>query len=146
VFASTKRKERPIEADSRSFIRYAMTEGNLPAELQRLRGEEGEVKIFTSLDPQMQKAATEAVRDALQTLQPKIGRAYREQRALNEAKFAQSEERCRQRNAGNEKACNNLFKAQASLIAINAQTGEILAMTGTDVSTRRSPGSLIKPF
>ncbi|MDQ3816412.1 MAG: transglycosylase domain-containing protein [Acidobacteriota bacterium] len=146
VFASTKRRERPIEADSRIFIQYAMTEGNLPAELQRLRGEEGEVIIFTSLDPRMQKAAVEAVRDALQKLQPKIDKAYREQRALNEAKFAQVEERCRRRNAGNERACDNLFKAQASLIAIDAQTGEILAMTGTDVNSRRSPGSLIKPF
>jgi penicillin-binding protein 1A len=39
-----------------------------------------------------------------------------------------------------------LFKVQASLIAIDAETGEILAMSGTDVSSRRSPGSLIKPF
>lgn len=146
VFASTKRRERPIEADSRIFIQYAMSEGNLPEELQKLRGEEGEVRIITSLDPLMQKAAVQVVRDALQKLQPKIDKAYRGQRALNEAKFAQAEERCRQRNAGNERACSNLFKAQASLVAIDAQTGEILAMTGTDVNSRRSPGSLIKPF
>jgi membrane peptidoglycan carboxypeptidase len=146
VFASAKRKERPIEADSRIFIQYAMKEENLPAELQKLRGEEGEVRVFTSLDPQLQKAAVEAVRDALQKLQPKVDKVYREQRAMNETKFAQAEERCRQRNAGNEKACGNLFKAQASLIAIDAQTGEILAMTGLDVNSRRSPGSLIKPF
>jgi penicillin-binding protein 1B len=146
VFASSKRRERPIEADSRIFIQYAMKEGNLPAELQKLRGEEGEVRVFTSLDPQLQKAAVEAMRAALQRLQPKVDKAYREQRAINEAKFAQREEQCRQRNAGNEKACDNLFKAQVSLIAIDAQTGEILAMTGTDVNSRRSPGSLVKPF
>lgn len=146
VFASTKRRERPIEADSRIFIQYAMKEENLPAELQKLRGEEGEVRVFTSLDPQLQKAAVEVVRDGLQKLQPKVDKVYREQRALNEAKFAQTEERCYQRNAGNEKACDNLFKVQASLIAIDAVTGEILAMTGTDVNSRRSPGSLIKPF
>ena len=35
---------------------------------------------------------------------------------------------------------------QASLIAIDAQTGEILAMSGTDINSRRSPGSLVKPF
>lgn len=146
VFASTKRRERPIEADSRTFIQYAMKEANLPAELQKLRGEEGEVRIFTSLDAQLQKAAVEAVRDALQKLQPKVDKVYREQRAENEIKFAQAEERCRQLNAGNEKACENLFKLQASLIAVDAQTGEILAMSGTDVNSRRSPGSLVKPF
>jgi penicillin-binding protein 1B len=146
VFASTKRRERPIEADSRIFIQYAMKKENLPAELQKIRGEEGEVRVFTSLDPQLQKAAVEAVRDALQKLQPKVDKVYREQRALNEEKFALAEDRCRQRNAGNEKACDNLFKVQASLIAIDAETGEILAMTGTDVNSRRSPGSLIKPF
>lgn len=146
VFASTKRRERPIEADSRIFIHYAMKEANLPAELQKVRGEEGEVRVFTSLNAQLQKAAVEAVREALQKLQPKVDKVYREQRAANESKFTQVEERCHQQNAGNEKVCNNLFNVQASLIAINAQTGEILAMSGTDVNSKRSPGSLVKPF
>lgn len=146
MFASTQRRERPVEADSRIFIQYAMKESNLPVELQKLRGEEGEVKIFTSLDARLQKAAVGAVRDALQKLQPRVDKVYREQRALNENKFAQAEERCRQQNAGNERVCDNLFKVQASLIAVDAQTGEILAMSGTDVNSRRSPGSLIKPF
>ncbi|MGI8467015.1 MAG: penicillin-binding transpeptidase domain-containing protein [Pyrinomonadaceae bacterium] len=147
VFASTKRKERPIEADSRIFTQYAMKEANLPPELQKLKGEEGEVQVFTSLDAGLQKAAVAAVKDALQKLQPKVDKVYREQRAVNESKFAQAEERCRQQTAGNEKACNDLFKVQASLIAVDAQTGEILAMSsGTDVNSRRSPGSLVKPF
>ncbi|HEX8639498.1 MAG TPA: transglycosylase domain-containing protein [Pyrinomonadaceae bacterium] len=146
VFASTKRKERPIEANSRTFIQYAMREINLPAELQKLRGEEGEIRVFTSLDAQLQKVAVEAVRDALQKLQPKVDKVYREQRAANESKFVQAEARCCEQNAGNEKACDNLFKLQASLIAVDAQTGEILAMSGTDVNSRRSPGSLVKPF
>jgi membrane peptidoglycan carboxypeptidase len=146
VFASTKRRERPIEADSRSFIQYAMKEANLPTELQKLRGEEGEIRVFTSLDAQLQKAAVEAIKDVLQKLQPRVDKVYREQRAENETKFAQAEEKCQQANAGKEKACDNLFKLLASLIAIDAQTGEILAMSGTDINSKRSPGSLIKPF
>lgn len=146
VFASTKRQERPIEADSRAFTQFAMKEENLPAELQKLKNEEGEVRVFTSLDVQLQKSAVATIKDALQKIQPKIDKVYREQRAKNEDKFAEAEERCRLRNPGNEKACNNLFKAQASLIAIDAQTGEILAMSGIDMNSRRSPGSLVKPF
>jgi len=146
VFAGAKRGERPVEADSRSFVRYAMKEGNLPPELQKLRGEEGEVRIFSSLDARLQKAAVDAVRDAVQKLQPKVDRVYREQRATNEVKFARAEARCRLDNAGNERACDDLFKVRASLVAVDAHTGEILAMSGTDVNSRRSPGSLVKPF
>lgn len=146
VFASTIRRERPIEADSRIFIQYALKESNLPQELWRLRSEEGEVIVFTTLNARLQKAAVEAVRDGLRKLQPRVEKTYREQRALNETKFAQAEERCRKQNAQDEKVCDNLFRAQASLIAIDAQSGEILAMTGSDVNSKRSPGSLVKPF
>lgn len=145
VFASTRRRERPIEANSRTFIQYALKESNLPQELRRLRGEEGEVIVFTTLNARLQKAAVEAVREGLQKLQPRVEKAYREQRALNETKFAQAEERCRRQNARDEKACDNLFRAEASLIAVDAQNGEVLAMTG-GVNSRRSPGSLVKPF
>jgi membrane peptidoglycan carboxypeptidase len=146
VFASTKRQERPIEADSRAFVQYAMREANLPSELQKLRGEEGRVIVLTSLDARLQKAAAEVVRNALQRLQPKVDKVYREQRASNELKFARAEEACRRVNVGNERACDNLFKVQASLVAVDAHTGEILAMSGTDINSRRSPGSLVKPF
>lgn len=144
VFASTKREERPVEADSRIFTQYAMKETNLPSELQKLQGEEGEVRIFTSLNVRLQQAAVEAVSNALKNLQPRVDKVYRQQRSRNESKFAQVEARCRQQNK--EKACDNLFKLQASLIAIDAQTGEILAMKGSDINSRRSPGSLVKPF
>lgn len=147
VFASNKRLERPIEADSRNFTKYATLKTNLPSELEALKGEEGEVRVITSLDIQLQRAAVEAVRNNLSKIQKEVDRAYKQQRERDEDSFATVENKCRQKYSSNHDNCKDLFKAQAALVAVDASTGEILAMTnGLDINSKRSPGSLVKPF
>lgn len=147
VFASSKRLERPIEADSRNFTKYATLKTNLPLELEALKGEEGEVRVISSLDIQLQRAAVNAVKVGISKIQKQVDRAYRQQRPQNENDFGAIENKCRQKSGSNVDACKDLFKVQAALIAVDARNGEILAMTnGLDISSRRSPGSLVKPF
>jgi membrane peptidoglycan carboxypeptidase len=147
VFASQKRKERPIEADSRAFIKFAMESENLPSELQKLRGEEGEARVFTSLDTRLQRDLIEIIRQSQQKLQPKIDAETRLQKLENPEKFAQAYNKCLEKNKGDAKKCENLFQVQISLAAIDAESGEILAFSGgIDAEARRSPGSLVKPF
>ena len=86
----------------------------------------GRVDVFTTLDLNLQRIALDAVRNGLATVDQLLARRKRPQRA------------------------------QASLIAIDPRTGEILAMVGgrsynqsqynrvTDA--RRQPGSVFKPF
>lgn len=146
-FASQNRQERPLEADSRIFAKYAMQKDNLSNELQRLRDEEGEMFIFTLLDERLQRDAVAAVKNSMQKLQARVDAVTRKQKADNPQAFENLERKCLEKNPENPKACDNLYKVSASLIAIDARTGEILAMTGdVDAASRRSPGSLVKPF
>jgi membrane peptidoglycan carboxypeptidase len=147
VFASQKRRERPIEADSRSFIKFAMERENLPSELQKLRGEEGETRVFTSLDTRLQRDAVEVIKQFQQKLQPKVEAETRRQKLENPEKFEQALQKCLEKNNSDAKKCENLFQLQISLAAIDANSGEILAFSGgIDADARRSPGSLVKSF
>jgi penicillin-binding protein len=146
-FASQNRQERPLEADSRIFAKYAMLKENLPNELQKLRGEEGEMFVFTSLDERLQRDAVITVRNSMQKLQARVDAVTRKQKADNPQAFESLVKKCLEKNPKNPQVCDNLFKISASLIAIDARTGEILAMTGdVDAASKRSPGSVVKPF
>lgn len=146
-FASQNRQERPLEADSRIFAKYAMQKENLPNELQKLRGEEGEVFVYTSLDERLQRDAVAAVKGSMQKLQARVDAVTRKQKADNPQAFVNLEKKCLEKNSKNPQVCDDLYKVTASLIAIDARTGEILAMTGdVDAASIRSPGSLVKPF
>jgi penicillin-binding protein 1B len=86
----------------------------------------GQVDVFTTLDLNLQRAALDAVRDGLATVDKQLARRRRPQRP------------------------------QAALIAVDPRTGEILAMVGGRsynqsqynrvISARRQPGSVFKPF
>ncbi len=86
----------------------------------------GRVDVFTTLDLNLQRIALDAVRNGLATVDRLLARRKRPQRA------------------------------QASLIAIDPRTGEILALVGgrsynqsqynRAIDARRQPGSVFKPF
>jgi penicillin-binding protein 1B len=93
----------------------------------------GDLRVYTSLDPALQKAAVEAVQNGLKFVQTQIAA---------------------QRKRSKEDA--NLPGPQAALIALDPHTGEIKAMVGgADYGTSqynritqasRQPGSIFKPI
>ena len=86
----------------------------------------GQVDVYTTLDLNLQRAALDAVRDGLASVDKILARRTRPERA------------------------------QAALIAVDPRTGEILAMVGGRsynqsqynrvIAARRQPGSVFKPF
>jgi penicillin-binding protein 1B len=86
----------------------------------------GQVDVYTTLDLTLQRAALDAVRNGLASVDKLLARRRRPQRA------------------------------QAAMIAVDPRTGEILAMVGgrsynqsqynRAISARRQPGSVFKPF
>lgn len=130
VFASANRTERPADAYSRLFSAYVAK--NLPENLAEIRESEGNLKIYTTLDYRLQKSATETGEKSIADLSQKI---YAE---------------CLRQKPENVD-CKTV-KPQISLVAMKAETGEILAMYGGNslemnfALTKRSPASAIKPF
>jgi membrane peptidoglycan carboxypeptidase len=127
VFASERQPERSLDLISKPFENFAASE------LADVFGEQsttGNLHIFTTIEPELQLAAYRAVSDQLTRLDPMVARARRSL-PLDER--------------GDE-------PIQGALVAMDAQTGEILAMVnGRNVefnyaTAKRSPGSAIKPF
>ena len=91
------------------------------------------LRVYTTLDPVLQKAATEAVEKGL--------------------KFADEQLAAQRKRSKNP---DNLPKPQAALIALDPHTGEIKAMVGGSdygasqynriIQAFRQPGSIFKPF
>lgn len=126
-FASQHQPEGALDMISRQFQNFAASE------LTERLGENveaGNIHIYTTLDPELQVAAYRAVTDHLARLDPLVARA---RRGLPPEQV------------GDE-------PIQATLVAMDAQTGEILAMVGgrdgefNYATAKRSPGSAIKPF
>jgi membrane peptidoglycan carboxypeptidase len=130
VFASSNRIERPADAYSRLFSAYVAN--HLPEHLSEVRESEGNLQIFTTLDYRLQKSATEISEKANGEITKKV--------------FAE----CLRQKPENID-CKSV-KPQISLVAMEAETGEILAMYGGNspdmnfALTKRSPASAIKPF
>jgi membrane peptidoglycan carboxypeptidase len=127
AFTSEGEPERSFDLTSKPFERLAADE--LPSVLAQ-ESQTGNLHIFTTIDPDLQLAAYRAVNDQLTHLDSLVARARRS---------LPLEER------GDE-------PMQAALVAMDAQTGEILAMVSGRSSefnyatAKRSPGSAIKPF
>jgi penicillin-binding protein 1B len=93
----------------------------------------GGLRVYTSLDPALQKVAVEAVQNGLKFVDEQV-----------------ATQRKRQKNA------DNLPGPQAALIALDPHTGEIKAMVGGSdygmtqlnriVQASRQPGSIFKPI
>lgn len=158
VFSSEQNESRPVDNYSGLFARFALN--RLPEELNHLRSEEGNVKVITTLDPQLQKAAFEISENALKTWQPKIDQSLRRQKAKNPEKYAKIVADCEGQNSdtaglSQHQNCDpsRLFMAQVSLVALDAQTGEVITMVGGidtrfnyATMARRSAASGGKPF
>lgn len=127
LFASQNEDDQPLDMISKHFQNFAA------AQVQQLISNTGDVtnlRVFTSLDSDLQAAAHEAIMDGLATLDPLVSSACRKQ-GLETA-------RCE--------------RVEAALVAIDVQTGEVLSMVGgrsgelNYAIKHRSPGSAIKPF
>ena len=92
-----------------------------------------DLRVYTTLDPALQKAAVEAVEKGLKFAEEQLA-------ALNKGR----------------RGAENLPKPQAALIALDPRTGEIKAMVGGSdygasqynriIQAFRQPGSIFKPF
>jgi membrane peptidoglycan carboxypeptidase len=126
-FASQREQERPLDMVSKQFQNYAAAQVrqvvNGATDVTNLR-------VYTSVDPELQVAAHQAVMDQLARLDSLVAAA------------------CRRENVDPK----DIEPIQAALVTIDAQSGEILAMVGgrdgelNFATKRRSPGSAIKPF
>lgn len=127
IFASQQQPERALDLISKPFENLAAFE------LTETLGRDfaaGNVHIFTTIEPELQIAACKAVNDQLSGLDPMVARVRR---------GLPADQR------GDE-------PIQAALVAIDPQTGEILAMASgrnsefNYATAKRSTGSAIKPF
>lgn len=127
VFASRREPEGALDMISHQFQNFAAYE------LAKKLGENieaGNFHIYTTLDPELQIAAHRAVTNHLARLDSMVARTRRD---------------LPPEQAGDE-------DIQAALVAVDAQSGEILAMVGgrdgdfNYATAKRSPGSAIKPF
>ncbi len=130
VFASSNRTERPADAYSRLFAAYVA--GHLPENISQIRRTEADLQIFTTLDFRLQRAATLSAEKHLGEIAKKV--------------FAECV-----RQKGKKFDCENV-KPQVSLIALEAETGNILAMYGGNslefnfAAAKRPPASAVKTF
>lgn len=127
IFASQQQPERSLDLISKPFENLAASE------LTETLGRDfaaGNVHIFTTIEPELQIAACKAVNDQLSRMDPMVARVRR---------TLPADQR------GDE-------PIQAALVAMDAQTGEILAMANgrnsefNYATAKRSTGSAIKPF
>ncbi len=127
VFTREREPERSLDLISKPFQSLTATE------LTGFLGQASattDLHIFTTIDPELQIAACKAVNDQLSRLDSMVARVRR---------GLPADQR------GDE-------PIQAALVAMDAQTGEILAMASgrnsefNYATASRSPGSAIKPF
>jgi penicillin-binding protein 1B len=98
-------------------------------------------RVYTTLDPQLQRAAAVALEAGMKNVDGLLAKKYEKAR------------KAKGKKATADPA--NIPQAQAALIAIDAHTGEIKALVGgrdygqsqiNHVLARRQPGSVFKPF
>lgn len=130
IFVSEHRKQEQADADSSLFAQYAAQ--NLPSDVIKLRAGEGELKVVTTLNAILQDEAGRLAKTGVDNLQAKVTRVCEEQKRTNPKQFAEKQVDCK------------AVKPQISIVAVDAQSGAILAMIGG--MARRSPGSVGKPF
>ena len=97
------------------------------------------LRIYTSLDPQLQSAATEAINDGMKHVDELITKMHTHRASKNEPATVDS----------------NIVYPQVALIALNPHTGQVLALVGgrnygmsqlNHAVAHRPTGSIFKPF
>jgi penicillin-binding protein 1A len=130
LFVSEREAEKPLDVISRHFQSLAASQARGLADLKF--GQAQSTRVYLTLDPALQAAAYKAVIDHRQHLDRLVADARRKQ-GLTAASAEQ---------------------IQMALVAIEVQTGQILALVGSRgegeffnyATAKRSPGSAIKPF
>jgi penicillin-binding protein 1B len=98
-------------------------------------------RVYTTLDPQLQRAAAVAIEAGMKNVDDLLAKKYEKARKAKGKKASADP--------------TPIPQAQAALIAIDAHTGEIKALVGgrdygqsqlNHVLARRQPGSVFKPF
>jgi penicillin-binding protein 1B len=96
-------------------------------------------RVYTSLDPRLERAAVEAVQAGMQEVDKQLQRKYERWKKEN------------QKKGGTE----SVPHAQVALVALDPRTGEVRALVGgrdygasqlNHALSRRQPGSVFKPF
>ena len=96
-------------------------------------------RVYTTLDPRLERAAVEAVQIGIQDVDNQLKRKYERWAKENKAKGA----------------ADSVPHAQVALVALDPRTGEVLALVGgrdygssqlNRALARRQPGSAFKPF
>ncbi len=99
--------------------------------------------IYTSLDPDLQRAATSAIDSTINVVDEQVDRLYARRRKLAAKEGAST------------KALGNVIYPQVALIALNPHTGQVLALVGgrnyggsqlNHAVAKRPTGSIFKPF
>lgn len=124
LFASERDEDRPLDMISKPFQMYAAERAG------QVLGDGGEasLRIYTTMDEDLQRGAAAAVERHLSKFDPKI-KGIRQRLGLDDG-----------------------GRLEAALVAMDARSGEILAMIGgrdgqfNRALARRSPASAIKPF
>ena len=97
------------------------------------------LRIYTSLDPQLQAAATEAINDSMKRVDELVTKMHTHRAARNAPATVDS----------------NIVYPQVALIALNPHTGQVLALVGgrnygmsqlNHAVAHRPTGSIFKPF
>ncbi|MGE3275673.1 MAG: PBP1A family penicillin-binding protein [Vicinamibacterales bacterium] len=117
---------RAVDNEAPYFVDYLGEV--LDQDFPGLTGKDGTLDVYTTLDLNLQRYATDAVREGLAELDERLSR---------------------RRGQGDR-------RPQAALVALDPRTGEVLALVGgrsynqsqfnRAVSARRQPGSIFKPF
>jgi penicillin-binding protein 1B len=126
------KNRKPSTSEPRQFIRYAY---------QQLPSKKPGLRVYLTVDPSLQRAAEASVSQELARFDRGPYGFYNQLSHRHTIK--------QRANATGEES-----KLQAALVALDAKTGEILAMVGgreksefnRATQAKRAPGSLIKPF
>jgi penicillin-binding protein 1B len=126
-FTSAREQEQPLDVVSRQFQDYAASQAK---QLLGFTEGDGNLHIFTTIEPDLQLAAHKAVTEQLARLDGMVA-ALAQRQGVDPADFE---------------------PIQAAVVAMDARTGEILAMVGNRggqynfATEKRSTGSAVKPF
>ena len=127
-----------IETSSAPFF-VDMVKDHLLANISESDLTSESYRVYTSLDPRLERAAVEAVQIGMQEVDKQLQRKYERWKKENKQKGS----------------ADNVPHAQVALVALDPGTGEVRALVGgrdygasqlNHALARRQPGSVFKPF
>jgi penicillin-binding protein 1B len=132
-----------VEASDAPYFVDLLKDGLLQRYTEEQLNEDG-LRIYTTLDPELQRAAAEAVEVGLKEIDDLVYKSRRRKLVAGKGK-----------NAKPETIVKGGPTPQVALVAMNPETGEVLAMVGgrnygfsqlNHAAAKRPTGSIFKPF